>query len=79
MIKPSKLTVAGLLWRGDGQTLSVQPCDRDAVRIRSRLQGDVIDTDYALLPPASTAACSAIDGHIAQLTVGTLKVTFATT
>jgi alpha-D-xyloside xylohydrolase len=64
----------GLLWRGDGQTLSVQPWGRDAVRVRSRLQGDVIDTDHALLPPASTTARHEIDGHVAWLTVGKLRV-----
>lgn len=69
----------GLLWRGDGHTLSVQPWGSDAVRVRSRLQGDVIDTDHALLPPVPAAACHEIGGHVAWLMVGKLKVVLTET
>ncbi|WP_083259543.1 glycoside hydrolase family 31 protein [Cellulosimicrobium cellulans] len=39
-----------LVWRGDGETLVVEPWGRDSVRVRATLMGDVVDTEHALLP-----------------------------
>ena len=50
-----------LLWRGGTETLLVEPWGEGAVRVRSRL-GDVIDTDWALLPAPETDATVTVDG-----------------
>ena len=69
--------VAGALrWRGDGETLVVEPWGRDSVRVRSAL-GDVVDADWALLPPDPAAHAGAhvvVDGATATLTNGRLRV-----
>src|SRR5690606_26399380 len=44
-----------LVWRGGGETVVVEPWGRDSVRVRAALMRDVVDTDWALLPPASGA------------------------
>ena len=54
-------------WRGDGETLLVQAWGSDSVRVRSRLMGDVLDTDYALLRPAPADAAVDVDGDVAVL------------
>ncbi|WP_285136821.1 TIM-barrel domain-containing protein [Microbacterium sp. lyk4-40-TSB-66] len=63
-----------LTWRGDGETVVVEPWGRDSVRVRARLMHDVIDHDWALLPPSDTAAAIEIDGARATLTCGRLRV-----
>ena len=69
-------TEAGrLVWRGDGETVVVEPWGANSVRVRSALGHDVRDTDFALLPPAESTATVAVDGPIATLTNGRLVVT----
>jgi len=48
-------TPTGLVWRGGGQTLVVEAWGRDSLRVRAVPRGDVLDTDWALLPPAPTS------------------------
>src|SRR5450830_129479 len=68
-------TEAGrLVWRGDGETVVVEPWGANSVRVRSALGHDVRDTDFALLPPAESTATVAVDGPIATLTNGRLVV-----
>ena len=43
-----------LVWRGAGETLVVEPWGRGSVRVRASL-GDVVDADWALLPPDPAA------------------------
>ncbi|QCB95272.1 family 31 glucosidase [Cellulomonas shaoxiangyii] len=67
---------ATLVWRGDGETLVVEPWGRDSVRVRSAL-GDVVDADWALLvpdPEAHVGATLAVDGATATLTNGRIRV-----
>ena len=70
-------TEAGtLVWRGDGETLVVEPWGRDSVRVRAAL-GDVVDADWALLPPDPAAHADAhvvVDGSTATLTNGRIRV-----
>ena len=62
-----------LLWRGGTETLLVEPWGEGAVRVRSRL-GDVIDTDWALLPAPETDATVTVDGDTATLVCGAITV-----
>lgn len=63
-----------LLWTGDGETLVVEPWGADSVRVRSRVAGDVLDTDWALLPVPATSADVVVDGDRARLVNGNVTV-----
>ncbi|HYY12410.1 MAG TPA: glycoside hydrolase family 31 protein [Kineosporiaceae bacterium] len=63
-----------VVWRGDGETLLVQAWGADSVRVRCRLMGDLLDTEYALLPPAPTDAVVEVQGDVAVLRNGRLEV-----
>ena len=52
-----------VVWRGDGETLLVQAWGSDSVRVRARLMGDVLDTDYALQRPEPADAAVDVDGE----------------
>lgn len=71
---PFDVTGQHLLWRGDGETLVVEPWGRDSVRVRAVMTGDVLDTDWALLPQAATDATVEVDGGTATLRNGRLTV-----
>src|SRR5665647_2881440 len=60
----------GVIWRGDGETLLVQAWGPDSLRIRSAQSMDVVDTDYALLPPTPSRAEVTVDGDRAILSNG---------
>ncbi|PWD51818.1 family 31 glucosidase [Serinibacter arcticus] len=57
------LTVDGarLTWRGDGETLVVEPWGPSSVRVRSRLSGEILDTAWALLQPAEEVPSAEIE------------------
>lgn len=63
-----------LRWRGDGETVEVEPWGPHSVRVRAVMTGDVLDTDWALLPPAGTTASVSLDGATAVLRNGRLTV-----
>ncbi len=63
-----------LVWRGDGETLVVEPWGADSVRVRAVAFGDVQDTDWALLPPAPAPCDVTVDGDTATLVNGALTV-----
>lgn len=64
----------GLRWRGGGETMLVEPWGADSVRVRAAL-GEVVDTDWALLPPAPTPEASIdIDGDLAVVRNGAIRV-----
>ncbi len=50
-----------VVWHGDGETLVVQAWGPDSVRVRAARSGDVLDTDYALLPPKPAVVQITID------------------
>ncbi|MCP2267203.1 TIM-barrel domain-containing protein [Promicromonospora thailandica] len=63
-----------LTWRGGGETLVVEPWGADSARVRSA-QGEVVDTDWALLPaPEAESARVELDGDVATLVNGRLRV-----
>src|SRR5664279_3752733 len=45
----------------------------NSLRVRSRMMGDVLDTDYALLPPADSAPIIEVDGNVAILRNGKIQ------
>ncbi|WP_159807163.1 glycoside hydrolase family 31 protein [Cellulomonas citrea] len=62
-----------LIWRGEGETLVVEPWGRDSLRVRSALKRDVEDADWALLPQTATGqARLEIDGDTARLQHGAI-------
>ena len=63
-----------LVWRGDGETVVIEPWGRDSVRVRSRLMHDIVDHDWALLPPVVAEADIVVEGETATLTSGRLRV-----
>jgi alpha-D-xyloside xylohydrolase len=75
---PTPFTVDGdvLTWRGDGETVVVQPWGRDSVRVRAAVSAPVRDTDWALLAPdgAAPGGSVVVDGATATLTSGYLRV-----
>ena len=69
---------ARLTWRGGGETLVVEGWGSDSVRVRAALGADVVDTDWALLPPDQQHARVEVDGRIATLTNGAIRVVATT-
>ncbi|WP_062201439.1 glycoside hydrolase family 31 protein [Demequina salsinemoris] len=65
----------GVVWRGDGETVSVQAWGADSLRTRSTRAGELVDTDYALLAPEPTEATIVVDGDIACVTNGRIVAT----
>ena len=59
-----------LVWRGDGETLVVEPWGPDSLRVRSRIMAPVEDADWALLPQPEEHARIDIDGTTARITHG---------
>ena len=45
-----------LVYRRDGEVLSIMPWGENSFRVRSTVLGEVEDTDWALLPPEETTA-----------------------
>jgi alpha-D-xyloside xylohydrolase len=63
-----------LIWRGDGETVVVEPWGKNSTRVRSAVMSDVIDTDWALLEQPASAHQISIDGDRATMTNGKLTV-----
>jgi alpha-D-xyloside xylohydrolase len=62
----------GLEWRGDGQTLRIQAWGPNSFRVRASGSGDLLDTDYALLPSRPSTVAVTVDGDTARVTNGAL-------
>lgn len=63
-----------LTWRGGGEVLVVEPWGPNSARVRSAL-GEVVDADWALLPaPEVEHARVEVDGDVATLVNGGLRV-----
>jgi alpha-D-xyloside xylohydrolase len=45
-----------LLWRRAGETLKLQPWGRDAIRVQATRESELLDQDWALLPPDPAAS-----------------------
>ena len=68
-----------LVWRGDGETLVVEPWGANSVRVRAAVMSDVLDTDFALLPQPATGATIDVEGDVARLTNGDLTAVMTAT
>lgn len=70
-----------LVWRGGGETLVVEPWGADSVRVRATVMGEVVDADWALLPPDPvTHAGVSVEVHAAgaSLRNGAIRVEMTT-
>jgi len=63
----------GVVWRGDGETLEVRAWGPDSFRVRSRLMGELLDTDYALLPPQPSDVDVKLDTDVAVVRNGRIE------
>ena len=62
-----------LIWRNRGETLAIAPWGEDSLRVRATLQGDVLDTRFALLEPGpSPDVTIAIGDDCAEIRNGNL-------
>ena len=59
-----------LVYRWDGEVLSIMPWGENSFRVRSTVLGEVEDTDYALLPPTETEADIHVEEYTARITNG---------
>jgi len=61
-----------LVWRNKGETLVISPWGPNSLRVRSTLQGDVLDTRFALLDPEETETEITIEDEHASIRCGNL-------
>ncbi|RMB57468.1 glycoside hydrolase family 31 protein [Tessaracoccus antarcticus] len=73
-MRPFIETATGLQWTGQGETLLVEPWGSDAVRVRSRIKGDIESPNWALLDPGTPRFDVRFVDDSAELTVGRLRV-----
>jgi alpha-D-xyloside xylohydrolase len=66
-----------LIWRGDGETLTVEPWGESSLRVRSTVMGAAHDSDWALLNPAPTQPQITVQGNVATLTNGAITARLA--
>ena len=59
-----------LVYRWDGEVLSVMPWGRNSFRVRSTVLGEVEDTDYALLAPEETESRIEVGEYVSRITNG---------
>ena len=69
-MSPYEVRTDGVRWRGDGETVLVQSWGASSLRVRATRAGDIVDTDFALLPPSATQIDVHVDGDTAVLTNG---------
>jgi alpha-D-xyloside xylohydrolase len=67
-----------LIWRGDGEMLTVEPWGANSLRVRSTVMGDAHDSDWALLEPAPTQPRVRVEGDIATLSNGGITARLTT-
>ncbi|HJA91937.1 MAG TPA: glycoside hydrolase family 31 protein, partial [Candidatus Eisenbergiella merdipullorum] len=59
-----------LVYRWDGEVLSIMPWGENSFRVRSTVLGEVEDTDWALLPQEETTAEIHVEEYTARITNG---------
>lgn len=62
-----------LVWRGDGETLVVEPWGANSLRVRATVMGEVLDTDWALLEPGTRDAQITTGDEHAVITNGRIS------
>src|SRR5207248_9286800 len=68
-----EITGNAVVWRGNGETLRVEPWGANSLRVRARVMGEILDTDYALLPPAASETQIELDGAVAVVRNGKIQ------
>ena len=61
-----------LIWRNKGETLIISPWGENSLRVRSALQGDVMDTRFALLEPEAADVEIIVEDEHASIRCGKL-------
>ncbi len=62
-----------LIWRNKGETLIISPWGENSLRVRSTLQGDVMDTRFALLEPEQAETEIVVEDEHASIRCGKIK------
>jgi alpha-D-xyloside xylohydrolase len=62
-----------LIWQFNGEKLVVEPWGENSLRARSVMMGNILDTDYALLPARECDAKIEISGQEATISNGMIK------
>lgn len=66
-------TQSRLIWKTNGEIIVIEAWGKNALRVRSVMMGQVLDTDYALLPSQDAACVIEIQKDRANITNGKLK------
>ncbi len=61
-----------LIYENDGELVRIEPWGKNSFRVRAVMLGDIIDTDYALLPCEQIDAVIQIDTYHAYITNGNI-------
>ena len=65
-----------LIFENNGETLQIEAWGENSLRVRSRMMGEIIDTDYALLPNSSDVKAKIeIDEETQTATIKNGKIT----
>ena len=59
-----------ITWRGNGEIVRIEAWGADSLRVRARMMGEILDTDYALESPPASDATIEIDGDHATVRNG---------
>jgi alpha-D-xyloside xylohydrolase len=65
--QPFEVSGSAITWKGAGETVVVQAWGANSVRVRATRQGDVLDSDWALLPPVPSEVKTEAHGDTARL------------
>ena len=61
-----------LVWKTSGETVVIEPWGENALRVRSVMMGEILETDYALLPPKEQSCVIEASKDQASITNGKL-------
>ena len=61
-----------LVWKTSGETVVIEPWGENALRVRSVMMGEILETDYALLPPKEQSCVIEAGKDQAKITNGKL-------
>lgn len=73
------VTQDAVTWRGNGETLCVQAWGPDGLRVRARMMGELLDTDFALLPQPPASPVVRVEGDVATIRHGEIEAVLTAT
>jgi alpha-D-xyloside xylohydrolase len=62
-----------IIWKMNGEKLVIEPWGRNSFRVRSRMMGEIMDTDFALLPAEQVDAQIEMSEDEATITNGKIR------